>query len=120
MTVLLHVSLHTPRLEESLRFFTDGLSLAVKERPPLVIPGFWLSAGGVEIHLNGRRVDEAPAEPVVPVTRPRHICLGVEDLVRAETTLASLGYPCTRSGSLSVPQSWVVEPSGSAVELQQI
>lgn len=111
-----HVSVHaTPdemgRVRAVLR---DALGLVELPRPSVIrVPGHWLAAGQVRVHLNARQGVAPPATG----TAPNHICFGVEDLDAAQAAVEARGFACERAGSLE-RQVWFRLASGTVIELQ--
>lgn len=111
-----HVSLHaTPEETARVRaLLRDALGLVEVPRPSNIsIPGHWLAAGPVRVHLNAR----AGVATTAQGTAPNHICFGVEDLDAAQSAVEAHGFACQRAGSLD-RQLWFRLDSGTVIELQ--
>jgi catechol 2,3-dioxygenase-like lactoylglutathione lyase family enzyme len=116
ITRVLHVSIHTEgQLDASLAFYQQVLGLGQLPRPRLAVPGAWLSAGAVEVHLNSRRALSTEVDGPSPV----HICFGVWDLEQAVAELRAANVAFVEGGSLDVRQIWLRDPAGNAIELQE-
>jgi hypothetical protein len=111
-----HVSIHASP-EEMVRvrdLLRDALGLVVLPRPRAIqVPGHWLAAGDVRVHLNARE----GVAPVAAGTAPNHICLGVADIDAAQVAVESHDFSCQRAGSLA-GQVWFRLASGTVIELQ--
>lgn len=123
-TALDHVSVHVPvdALPAVLRFFTLGLGLPELPRPAAVtVPGHWLHAGTVLLHLNARRFDRGTqAAQVLAGSAPNHVAVRVGDLEGTVTRLVSQGHPVSWGGSLGDrTQAWFRPGGGLVLELQQ-
>jgi hypothetical protein len=115
-----HLSLHVT-VEEQERLvaaLVEGLGLVEVSRPATItVPGRWLQAGDVRIHLNSRtaRADE----PAFPGTAPNHVCFAVLDFEAAIAAVEAAGFDVVRAGSLG-DQAWWRLASGTTVELQPL
>ena len=111
-----HVSVHvTPEEMTRVRaVLREALGLVEVPRPGSIeIPGHWLAAGLVRVHLNARGEVAQAAQG----TAPNHICFSVEDLGAAQTAVEAHGFACERAGSLN-GQVWFRLDSGTVIELQ--
>lgn len=111
-TALHHVSINVRDTAAALEFYTSVLGLTQRsDRPGFSFGGAWLDAGGQQVHL---------IEGEVPPNCGQHFALAVEDLDGVVTELRSRGVsvtdPVTVGGGL---QSFLDDPSGNRVELQQ-
>lgn len=107
-----HVSINVDDVDAALSFYTDLLGLEVRDdRPDFGFGGAWLDAGAQQVHLI-----EAP----VPDHKGQHFALAVEDLAAVVDELRGRGLsvsePVKVGGGL---QSFVHDPAGNTVELQQ-
>ncbi|WP_421120504.1 VOC family protein [Aquihabitans daechungensis] len=107
-----HVSINVTDVDAALAFYTGRLGLTVREdRPDFGFGGAWLDAGGQQIHLIG-----APA----PENLGQHLALQVADLDATVAELRNEGIEVTDPSPVGPGrQSFLVDPSGNAVELYQ-
>lgn len=107
-----HVSINVSDVPAALAFYVEVLGLEERrDRPDFAFGGAWLNAGGQQVHLI-----EAPT----PEGRGQHFALAVADLGAAVAELRSAGIEVSdpvRVGSGL--QSFLADPSGNMVELQQ-
>jgi catechol 2,3-dioxygenase-like lactoylglutathione lyase family enzyme len=111
-----HVSINChSRLEETRRFYTDLLGLAVAERPDIAgVAGSWLTVGDAQLHL----VDAAPSGRALdPVAD--HWCVEVDDIDAARTELIEANIEFVEGAQGAVVQLWITDPAGRVLELQQ-
>lgn len=107
-----HVSINVADVDAALAFYTGPLGLTVRgDRPAFGFPGAWLAAGDQQIHLIG-----APT----PQNLGQHLAMQVADLHATVAELREQGIDVT-DPSIVGPglQSFLVDPSGNAVELYQ-
>ena len=107
-----HVSINVTDVDEALAFYTGPLGLAVRsDRPDFGFGGAWLDAGDQQIHLIG-----APT----PQNLGQHLALQVGDLPATVAELRGQGIEITDPSPVGPGlQSFLVDPSGNAVELYQ-
>ena len=107
-----HVSINVTDVDQALAFYTGPLGLSVRsDRPDFGFGGAWLDAGAQQIHLIG-----APT----PVNLGQHLALQVADLPAAVAELRVQGIEVTDPSPVGPGiQSFLVDPSGNAVELYQ-
>jgi catechol 2,3-dioxygenase-like lactoylglutathione lyase family enzyme len=107
-----HVSINVTDVDAALAFYTGALGLTVREdRPDFGFGGAWLDAGGQQIHLIG-----APT----PDNLGQHLALQVADLDTTVAELRAQGIDVTDPSPVGPGrQSFLVDPSGNAVELYQ-
>lgn len=107
-----HVSINVTDVEAALAFYTGPLGLTVRtDRPDFGFPGAWLDAGTQQIHLIGAST---------PANLGQHLALQVADLAEAVAELRSQGIDVTDPSVVGPGlQSFLVDPSGNAVELYQ-
>ncbi|MGN6694427.1 MAG: VOC family protein [Aquihabitans sp.] len=107
-----HVSINVTDVDAALAFYTGPLGLTVNgERPDFGFPGAWLDAGGQQIHLIG-----APT----PQNLGQHLAMQVADLHATVAELRAQGIEVTDPSEVGPGiQSFLVDPSGNAVELYQ-
>jgi hypothetical protein len=121
-----HVTLRTPWMEETRRFFEEVAGLTTGPRPPFQFPGYWLYAGDMPlVHL-------APHDPadarLTAYLGDRivsddtgvldHIALRCEDLPSFESRLKTLGraYRARTVPACGEHQLFVVAPGRLTVE----
>ncbi len=107
-----HVSINVTDVDAALGFYTGILGLTVRDdRPAFGFPGAWLDAGPQQIHLIG-----APT----PDNLGQHLALQVADLPATVAELRAEGIEVTEPSVVGPGlQSFLVDPSGNAVELYQ-
>jgi glyoxylase I family protein len=107
-----HVAINVTDVAESVAFYTGALGLTVRtDRPDLGIGGAWLDAGGQQVHFV-----EAP----VPSNLGQHFALLVDDLDVVVAELRERGVEVSEPGGVGRSrQSFLLDPSGNAVELHQ-
>ena len=107
-----HVSINVTDVDAALGFYTGILGLTVRDdRPAFGFPGAWLDAGSQQIHLIG-----APT----PDNLGQHLALQVADLPATVAELRAEGIEVTDPSVVGPGlQSFLVDPSGNAVELYQ-
>lgn len=107
-----HVSINVDDVDAALDFYVDRLGLEVRaDRPDFGFGGAWLDAGGQQVHLI-----QAPP----PEARGQHFAIHVEDIDAAVDELRAAGL--TVSDPVGVGrgrQSFLADPAGNQVELQQ-
>ncbi|MGQ0825180.1 MAG: VOC family protein [Actinomycetota bacterium] len=107
-----HVSICVPDADAALEFYVDVLGLdPVAERPDLG-PGYWLDAGGQELHL--MQSDEAPP-------RSAHFAIRVDDVDTAVVELQGKGvtvHPVPHIKGAG-HQAFLHDPFGNFIELNQ-
>ena len=107
-----HVSINVTDVDAALAFYTGPLGLAVREdRPDFRFGGAWLDVGGQQIHL---------IEASTPDNLGQHLALQVGDLDATVAELRRQGIDVTDPSPVGPGrQSFLVDPSGNAVELYQ-
>ena len=108
-----HVSLMTPDVEATQRFYVEVLGLTVREDRPDFGPigGVWLNAGDQQVHL---------VEGAVPNRAGQHFALQVDDLDAVVSELRAKGYEVKDPFDSGVGrQTTVDDPVGNMVELNQ-
>lgn len=112
-----HVSLPVRELGPSLSFYRDFLGLEAIARPEIGIPGAWLAAGPVQVHLivtpRGMEVGQPP-----PSLNPAasHVAFTVDDYDTALAEARRQGLEILET-SPEAGQLWVRDPDGHVVEL---
>jgi catechol 2,3-dioxygenase-like lactoylglutathione lyase family enzyme len=125
-----HVALNCHgRLDACQTFYADLLGLEPIERPEIArVPGRWLTAGPIQVHLVDAPVQRPAPSTSVGVTRQpdpvaNHFCVTVVDLAGVVARLEAAGVDVVRGGQDQwgtwVDQVWCCDPAGNVVELQQ-
>jgi catechol 2,3-dioxygenase-like lactoylglutathione lyase family enzyme len=111
-TALHHVSINVDDPAAALEFYTSVLGLTERgDRPNFSFDGAWLDAGGQQVHLIAGEV---------PPNCGQHFALAVEDLDATVAELRSKGIEVTDPVVVGAGrQSFLEDPSGNRVELQQ-
>lgn len=107
-----HVSINVGDVDAALAFYTGALGLTVRsDRPDFGFGGAWLDVGDQQIHLI-----EAPTPPNLG----QHLALRVADLAATVAELRAQGIEVTEPSVVGPGlQSFLVDPSGNAVELYE-
>ena len=108
-----HVSLNVDDAEVTGRFYEDVLGLTRIERPDFGIPGVWLSAGAVQIHLI--EVEDHTAPDGVHVVDLEGKVLAVRARLVEEGVDATAPSSFPGAGR----QSFFHDPAGNLIELNQ-
>jgi glyoxylase I family protein len=110
---VLHVALLVNDLEESRRFYVDGLGFAEITRPPFGDEGAWFQVGDQQLHLT---VTDQPLARSL-----QHFALHVGDLDEAVADLEAKDVKVHRVPPQPTPnrQAVVIDPSGNLIELNQ-
>jgi len=107
-----HVAICVRDSEEALVFYRDVLGLAVLPRPDFGFGGYWLDAGGQQVHL--MQSEEA---------RPRgdHCAIRVDDLDAAVNDIRAHGVTVNPIDHMpgAGHQAFLHDPSGNFIELNQ-
>jgi catechol 2,3-dioxygenase-like lactoylglutathione lyase family enzyme len=108
-----HVSVNVTNAVESVAFYTDLLGGTVREdRPDFGFGGAWINLGSTQLHL---------IEAGVPANLGQHFAILVDDLDGVVDELRAKGVqvddPVVVGSDL---QTFVVDPSGNAIELHQV
>jgi catechol 2,3-dioxygenase-like lactoylglutathione lyase family enzyme len=108
-----HVSLNVDDAEVAARFYEDVLGLTRIERPDFGIPGVWLSAGAVQIHLIEIEGHTAP--------EGQHFAFQVDDVDAVQARLVEQDVDATVPSSFpgAGRQSFLHDPAGNLIELNQ-
>ncbi len=107
-----HVSLSVSDLDAALPFYTDALGCEVLPRPDFGIPGAWLAAGSVQIHLVEDPNFEATAGP--------HVAFETADIDAEVDRLSALGVAMGDVFELNgTKQVFFHDPTGNQLELNQ-
>ncbi len=119
-----HVTLVVNDLEQSKKFYVNGLGMVEVERPGFSFPGLWFQAGDTQIHLILQHDASGPAGDVASsslrTSRAHHFAFEVEDATEAAKRIEQLGL-ARISGPQRRPdgfmQVFVSDPDGYIVEL---
>ena len=112
-----HVSFAVRDLARSLAFYRDVLGLAPIPRPDLGIPGAWLAAGDVGVHLIVVPDDLDVGTPVASLTPlANHAAFTVADHGATVRALRARGIELLDGGA-AMGQLWVRDPDGNVIEL---
>jgi catechol 2,3-dioxygenase-like lactoylglutathione lyase family enzyme len=107
-----HVSINVTDLDAAVEFYVSVLGCEVREdRPDFGFAGAWLNVGATQLHLIVAEGHHGGGE---------HFAVEVDDLDAAVEELRAKG--CTPSHPVVVGpgrQSFVTDPSGNLVELNQ-
>jgi catechol 2,3-dioxygenase-like lactoylglutathione lyase family enzyme len=106
-----HVAICVADAQKGLAFYRDVLGMTQLPRPDLG-PGFWLDAGGQQVHLM-----ESDAQP----PGANHFAIRVEDLDAAVADLQGRGVEVHRVPLIagSGHQAFLHDPFGNFIELNQ-
>jgi catechol 2,3-dioxygenase-like lactoylglutathione lyase family enzyme len=107
-----HVSINVTDVAEARRFYVETLGLTEREdRPDFRFAGAWLQAGGQQVHL---------IEGETPAFKGQHFALAVDDLAAVVAELRAKGIEVSEpKGVGGGIQSFLTDPSGNGVELNQ-
>jgi catechol 2,3-dioxygenase-like lactoylglutathione lyase family enzyme len=106
-----HVAICVRDADVALEFYRDVLGMTQLPRPDFG-PGFWLDAGGQQVHLM-----EAEGDPPVA----NHFAIRVDDLASAVADLRAKGvevHPIDHVPGAG-HQAFLHDPSGNFIELNQ-
>ncbi len=107
-----HVSLCVHDEDEALAFYTDKLGCTVLPRPDFGFGGYWLDAGGQQVHL-------IQSDDVAKGSH--HFAIRVEDLDACVSDLRAHGvevHPVPHMQGAG-RQAFLHDPSGNFIELNQ-
>jgi catechol 2,3-dioxygenase-like lactoylglutathione lyase family enzyme len=107
-----HVAICVRDEDEALAFYRDALGCAVLPRPDFGFGGYWLDAGGQQVHL--MHSEQVPAGG-------QHFAIRVDDLDAAVADLRARGVAVDTIPHLAGAghQAFLHDPSGNMVELNQ-
>jgi catechol 2,3-dioxygenase-like lactoylglutathione lyase family enzyme len=127
VTSLDHISIGTPRLEETKDFFCDVLGFEAGPRPRLKSTGYWLYANGAAmIHLVERAARAGDADPgpataadMIETGTDDHVALTVSDAAGVVDKLkrAGVAYWDRLLADRNLYQVFIREPNGVILEL---
>jgi glyoxylase I family protein len=109
-----HVSINVTDAEESIRFYTEVLGLAIRDdRPDFGFGGAWLQAGDQQIHLLEVEGFVAP--------KGQHFALDVADLDACIVELNGHGIEVSQPSTIAgiCRQSFFTDPTGNLIELNE-
>jgi glyoxylase I family protein len=106
-----HVAICVADVQEGLAFYRDVLGMTQLPRPDLG-PGYWLDAGGQQIHLM-----ESDTQP----PGANHFAIRVDDMDDAVTSLQAHGVEVHRVPLIAGAgyQAFLHDPFGNLLELNQ-
>ena len=119
-----HVTLVVKDLDQSQKFYVEGLGMRDVPRPGFTFPGLWFQAGPTQIHLIGEHAGGSPAGNPLPeqfrTPRSHHFAFLVDDVEAAYVRAQELGLkivspPKTRPDGFV--QVFLNDPDGHVVEL---
>jgi len=107
-----HVAICVRDEDEALAFYRDALGLTVLPRPDFGFGGYWLDAGGQQVHL--MKSDDVPSGG-------HHFAIRVDDLDVAVADLRAQGVKVDPIPHMQGAgrQAFLHDPSGNFVELNQ-
>jgi len=107
-----HVAICVRDADEAVAFYRDVLGLTVLPRPDFGFGGYWLDAGGQQLHLMQSESSRSGGD---------HFAIRVDDLDAAVADIRSSGV--TVDTVDHVPgagrQAFLHDPSGNFIELNQ-
>jgi catechol 2,3-dioxygenase-like lactoylglutathione lyase family enzyme len=108
-----HVSVNVDDVEVATRFYVDVLGGTLRDdRPDFGFAGAWINLGGQQVHL---------IHATVPANEGQHFAVQVADLDGVVAELRGKGVDARDPVAVgSGRQSFVVDPSGNAVELHEV
>lgn len=119
-----HVTLVVKDLDQSRKFYLEGLGMREVPRPGFSFPGAWFQAGATQIHLIGEYAGGSPAGNPLPeqfrTSRSHHFAFSIEDAESAFARAKELGLtivspPKARPDGFI--QVFLNDPDGHVVEL---
>jgi glyoxylase I family protein len=107
-----HVSINVSDVDATKAFYVDVLGFAERrDRPDFGFGGAWLDVGGQQVHL---------IEGTVPGAVGQHFAVAVDDLDAVVAELRGRGIKVSDPQPVATSrQSFLKDPSGNLVELQQ-
>lgn len=111
-------------IQKALEFYTEVLGLEVDSNRPNIrgLKGYFLWAGGLQIHLMGRDdegVSERAKDPLRDARQP-HFALAVADIQQAYKVILRLGLEHMVVKGIILPfQLFLRDPYGNLIELHQ-
>ena len=119
-----HVTLVVKDLDQSRKFYVEGLGMREVPRPGFTFPGLWFQAGPTQIHLIGEHAGGSPAGNPLPeqfrTSRSHHFAFLVDGVEAAFARAQELGMkidspPKARPDGFV--QVFLNDPDGHVVEL---
>jgi catechol 2,3-dioxygenase-like lactoylglutathione lyase family enzyme len=106
-----HVAICVPDAEKALGFYRDQLGMTQLPRPDFG-PGYWLDAGGQQVHL---------MEVDAPPPGANHFAIRVDDIDAAVADLQAAGVDVQRIPLMpgAGHQAFLHDPFGNFLELNQ-
>lgn len=106
-----HVAVCVADVEQGLAFYRDVLGMMQLPRPDLG-PGYWLDAGGQQVHL---------MESETPQPGANHFAIRVDDIDAAVSDLQEHGVEVQRMPFIAGAghQAFLHDPFGNLLELNQ-
>ena len=119
-----HVTLVVKDLDQSRKFYVEGLGMREVPRPGFTFPGLWFQAGPTQIHLIGEHVGGCPAGNPLPeqfrTSRSHHFAFLVDDVEAAYARAQELGMKIVsppKARPDGFVQVFLNDPDGHVVEL---
>lgn len=107
-----HVAICVRDADEAVTFYTDVLGLTVLDRPDFGFGGYWLDAGGQQVHLMQSESTRSGGD---------HFAIRVDDLETAVADIRATGYKVNTIDHMvgAGHQAFLHDPSGNFIELNQ-
>ena len=107
-----HVAICVRDADEAVTFYTDVLGLTVLERPDFGFGGYWLDAGGQQLHLMQSESERSGGD---------HFAIRVDDLESAIADIRANGVTVNALDHMpgAGHQAFLNDPSGNTIELNQ-
>ena len=119
-----HVTLVVKDLDQSRKFYVEGLGMREVPRPGFTFPGAWFQAGPTQIHLIGEHAGGSPAGNSLPeqfrTSRSHHFAFLVDDVEAAYALVQELGLKIVsppKARPDGFVQVFLNDPDGHVVEL---
>jgi glyoxylase I family protein len=113
-----HISLSVRDVDRSMAFYGDLLGLPLIDRPEMGLPGKWLQAGAVELHLIGVSRDmnvDVGSTPASTTPLANHLAFEIEDYDAVRSKLVAAGLEPIELGVIA-GQMFVSDPDGHVIE----
>jgi catechol 2,3-dioxygenase-like lactoylglutathione lyase family enzyme len=107
-----HVAICVRDADEAVTFYTDVLGFTVLPRPDFGFGGFWLDAGGQQVHLMQSESSRSGGD---------HFAIRVDDLEAAVADIRASGVTVNTIDHMQGAghQAFLHDPSGNFIELNQ-